>query len=1780
MRRTVKRTVSLAIAMIMCLSLVSTGALSAGGDDPGAGLRPMEYLTRGLVAMKIEEGVFLSWRFLGNEPDDIVFNVYRDGEFLAAVSARSNYTDALGTVESVYEVSAVTDGVEGVRQGTTVPMFAATGTDATTSTGAHFDIPLKRPDAMPAIQFVDKTGSSVSDCVYEPVDMELLKAFRVPHSDATPVTQEELNGWIAKLNEYNGTPEWIPVATLGEDGLIGDELYGELEAAFIQYCDELDEGPRLDYRMTEDGKIATFDGTYSPKEISVGDMDGDGEYELVLLWSPSNARDSMYSEPIYSRNSRTTAGPTSSPTIIDCLKLDGTILWRINMGYNIRSGDHDTQLLVGDYNNDGKSEIMIKTSDGTTTGHVDEDGNYTVTGVVGDANAAPDKFLEYIENGDTAALDQHWGVLNSYSICYRSPYSSATSDPVEERTWVKTYHVGTSGGDAGEYFTAFDGATGAILDTVDFPFPFGEHWGVNPMGFRGDYRYQIEGAAPYTGANAPRMQASEQYWLENPWGEYPWGDAQGNRSNRNIGCVAFLDGEHYSAVWGRGYYHRTTLSAFHLDENNKIVTTGLFDSAAEEDPYAWQNRGNHNLSVADVDGDRADEICLSGLTFKLIDGALRPIAQVGGVMPSNPAVTPEPGESFLTEEIINDPANQWWPIRHGDRGHLLPVDADNTLKYYSCREEWMIDDLRDGKTYGWLPGITSHDPLTGEYNVAVYVGADIDGGTAGNFDPRYESVEIYPKSGRNFLSAYNMSTGESLPYLLGTDGNPIWFDGDLNHELISSRTVSKVNIPASPEDEDYMTVTPTIDAYYAGSGDNFNPQKGMPMLQADLFGDWREEFIMRAGNSALRVATTTAPTEYGIRTLMHDPMYRMGVAWQSSCYNMAPHASFFLGPNSPLPEMRTDIYIPSGAPETPANIVFTPVTTESVTITWDASLRAEQYQVYRREAGVSAYTLIATVTEPVHVDYDVEMAHDYYYYVTASNEFGTSAPTNEAFIMVAGAQAVLLNEFNIREMAGQACRLRLGDLDGDGRTDILACNTAYQTSDSSNPRVLYSLTAINIEGEMIWQWFANPEATEPEDRNTKTGADEPVQIQDVDGDGFNEVIVVGNPNPELANGPRDGDILFILDGRTGAVKQQMSFADIQEKTGVNMRDMHDCIVLGNFDGRTVNGRSVNQHIVLKTRYNSIEIFEMIDKETGELVMNHLWGYDSARMNAAGYPVRVPDPDTGRNISQAVTGHYPLVVDLDGDGVDELISNYTVMNAAGEILWKVPHIIYDADGNRAGTATDHVDTIQVGDVDGNPDNGLEVIFGGGGTGMSTFCFYADGSLCWTNNIAHEPQSLILADFRTEATGLETYGLDRRNRSAYPIGHDGLFLIGPKGEDLYKEPDNPQGWSTIVIRVSNWTGTYAPLSLAFFRNDQANATGDPEVIKNNLPPTLYDGYFNKLFELPGPDTRFMVANFVGDAREELIGYTDLGNIYIYGNGEYPLDSLVSGTPMEQTAFLGNYSRYPTDKFVLEMEDREPAAPFGENITVTSAYINWTPVIGATAYELYRNGELLGTFTDVGYQDNAVVPGVEYRYTVRATDGTTVTPESYPFVLQTEAVDYITVALTENSRGITATCAAYLAADIATNVSGQLTAYLEINGALTCETPVENGRVRIYVPAAGAPQNGDVCRLVVKAGDTEGSADVTVHEYSTNIWSATAMPDNDGSLSLKFNAKVGLAKAPVATVAGSTYTPVVTGYDTLGIGVQYDAVPAGSEASVKGVKLVELFPSYSFTYKVIVG
>jgi hypothetical protein len=616
-------------------------AAATGASSTTPVLRQMEYLDRGLVAVKVDNGVFLSWRLLGTEDPSISFNVYRDGVKLnsSPITTSTNYVDSEGTENSTYYVRAVSG------------------------------------------------------------DKELAPSDKVSVWD----------------KNYLSLPLQVPAGG-----------------------------------TTPDGK----DYTYSANDASTADLDGDGKYEIILKWDPSNSKDNSQS------------GYTGN-VIIDAYKLDGTRLWRIDLGKNIRAGAHYTQFMAYDLDGDGKAEIACKTADGTV------DGKGTV---IGDAT---------------------------------KDWRQATKEAGYTRDGLIL--------EGPEFLTIFDGLTGAALKTTDYD--------------------------PPRGATTPSALKSV------------WGDDYGNRSDRFLAAVAYLDGVHPSLVMCRGYYTRLTMAAYNWRDGD-LTKLWKFDSK-DTGNSSYANQGNHNLSVGDVDNDGKDEI---------IYGAC----------------------------AVNDDGTGMYTtgLGHGDAMHLGDLDPTRPgLEVFEVHEDKATYSA-DGKG----AGAEMHDAATGEIIWKQATSKDTGRGISADIDPRYLGEEQWGAAGTMLHNA----NGE----IISTTAKPlyvnfaIWWDGDLSRELLDGNNIYKWDYINSKSDTIF-----TADGCLSNNG-----TKATPTLQADILGDWREEVVLRTEDSSeLRVYTTTAVTENRIYTLMHDPMYRLGIAWQNVAYNQPPHTSFYLGTGMSTPS-KPNIY--------------------------------------------------------------------------------------------------------------------------------------------------------------------------------------------------------------------------------------------------------------------------------------------------------------------------------------------------------------------------------------------------------------------------------------------------------------------------------------------------------------------------------------------------------------------------------------------------------------------------------------------------------------------------------------------------------------------------------------------------------------------------------------------------------------------------------------------------------------------------------------------------------
>ncbi len=518
---------------------------------------------------------------------------------------------------------------------------------------------------------------------------------------------------------------------------------------------------------------------YTPNDASVGDLDGDGQYEIVLHQA-GVAKDN--SQP-----------GVTDPPILQAYQFDGTLLWTINLGRNIRDGAHYTQFLVYDFDGDGRAEVVCKTADGTVDG----------TGKsIGDANA---NWLTPESAGETPG---------------------SVTAPRREGTSLSGFILRGP-----EFLTVFDGRTGAALDT-----------------------------APYLPRRAPESDGPSPERMKEIWG-----DGHGNRIDRFLAGVAYLDGERPSIVMARGYYTRTVLAAwdFRAAKNGKssLKSRWVFDSDSSEKNRAFRGQGNHQLSVADVDGDGRDEI-------------------VYGAM-----VVDDDGKGLYS--------TGWG---HGDALHVSDLDPANPgLEIFDIQERFgdqgmSLRDARTGRPLFTIPSVKADESGSDK-------GEGPGRGVAFNIDPRFPGAEAWA-AGAGISGLYDVHGKkfvESRP--AGLSNNfAIWWDGDLLRELLDQNHIDKWNWETG-------TVEPLLIAHECTSN---NGTKSTPTLSGDLWGDWREEVIWRTrDNRELRIYTSTIPTKHRIVTLMQDPQYRLAIAWQNVAYNQPPHPSFYLDESAPLPPAPT-----------------------------------------------------------------------------------------------------------------------------------------------------------------------------------------------------------------------------------------------------------------------------------------------------------------------------------------------------------------------------------------------------------------------------------------------------------------------------------------------------------------------------------------------------------------------------------------------------------------------------------------------------------------------------------------------------------------------------------------------------------------------------------------------------------------------------------------------------------------------------------------------------------
>nr|WP_246334777.1 rhamnogalacturonan lyase [Spinactinospora alkalitolerans] len=595
---------------------------------------------------------------------------------------------------------------------------------------------------------------------------------------------------------------------------------------------------------------------YTANDMSVGDVNGDGRYEYIVKWDPTNSKD--VSQVGYTGN-----------TYIDTYTRDGTLLHRIDLGVNIRSGAHYTQFLVYDLDGDGRSELMFKTAPGTRTitygkdGEVESEDHITMPAedvAAGhshsdDHRMSADDYYDHVvqmfrdwhEHPEVVAgnwpatLEEAFGIEPAYDY----PLSREDAEALADH-FMDTYAPGRSDRNrlrefegfvltGPEYLTVFDGATGAELDTVDY----------RPA--RGD-----DGLM---------------------WGDYAMSRIEpGNRVDRFLSGAAYLDGTHPSAVFARGYYTRATLAAYRFDGEN-LTEQWFVDSghAPMANPFndaphgvegtdpefgTLTTQGNHQMSSADVDGDGRQEIVYGAATID-DDGSL--LYSSYGTGHPDSAV---PGERVK--------------LGHGDALHVGDFDPD--------RDGMEIWGVHEGGAYAPY-GFAMRDAATGEVLFGGYTGVDTGRGMVGDIDPGTSGVEAWSsmppdqETDAGLWTADGEFLGRDAP---GTNMSIRWAP-DMTTQIVNGQEAPTVD---DRQEGTLLSAEGTL---------TNNGTKGNPSLVADVFGDWREELLLRTEDSeAIRIYTSTAVTDRKLYTLMHDPQYRVGIAGQQTAYNQPAHPSFYL----------------------------------------------------------------------------------------------------------------------------------------------------------------------------------------------------------------------------------------------------------------------------------------------------------------------------------------------------------------------------------------------------------------------------------------------------------------------------------------------------------------------------------------------------------------------------------------------------------------------------------------------------------------------------------------------------------------------------------------------------------------------------------------------------------------------------------------------------------------------------------------------------------------------
>ena len=573
------------------------------------------------------------------------------------------------------------------------------------------------------------------------------------------------------------------------------------------------------------------EGYYTPNDATVADLDGDGEYEIV-----------MKLETRTFDNSR--GGWSDESTMIDAYKLDGTFMWRVDLGVNIRSGAHYTQMSLYDFDGDGKAELAVKTAEGTVFG----DGTK-----IGDVN------------GDG-----------------KTDYRNANRND-------RTYGMILEGP---EFLSVIDGQTGKELARTDFI-------------ARGD--------------------------------AYEFGDIEGNRVDRYLGGAGYFDGQRPSILICRGYYAKTVLEAWDW-RDGKLTKRWRFDTWADNDKYVtYEGQGAHSLRIGDVDGDGKDEVvygaCLIDDNGKGVYTTKRghgDALHMFDIIPDRPGLevwmshedSPNGTGSEMRDAATGELIWGYPAIQDVGRGMAADIDprfrgaeawSSGTNGTYTAEGRYITSTKPSVNMAIWWDGDLSRELLDG-YSKPRESGDRQNGPQGGmpqgQVGPQMGQPGQMPQGGpQQGGQPGQMPQGQMPPQggmpqgQMPQGGQPGQGGPQMGQPGQMPQGQMPMMMGGPMGGGRYMKISK-----WNGNGVDYfdlpgeeetglnNGSKSNPCISADLFGDWREELVVRAAdNKSIRIYMSDIPTEYRFHTLMSDIVYRMSVLTQNICYNQPSEIGYPLG---------------------------------------------------------------------------------------------------------------------------------------------------------------------------------------------------------------------------------------------------------------------------------------------------------------------------------------------------------------------------------------------------------------------------------------------------------------------------------------------------------------------------------------------------------------------------------------------------------------------------------------------------------------------------------------------------------------------------------------------------------------------------------------------------------------------------------------------------------------------------------------------------------------------